>query len=54
MRLDFDDLGKPILKIDQNGVVIVIAFADIPLKENIKRTVLDFLTVAHEKRMSVK
>jgi len=53
MRLDYNALGKPMLKIEKEDVQIEISFADVPSKENVKQTILDLLTVAYEKRVTV-
>lgn len=51
MSLDYDALGKPILKIEKDDVQVVISFANATSKENLKQTVLDLLTMAYGKRI---
>ena len=53
MRLDYNALGKPMLKIEKEEVQIEVSFSEVPSKEDVKQTVLDLLTVAYEKRVTV-
>ena len=51
MELACDSLNRPILKAEQNGTVVVIAFSEESTKSSLKESILDLLTAAYEKRM---
>ena len=51
MELACDSFNRPILKAEQNGTVVVIAFSEEPAKTTLKENILDLLTAAYEKRM---
>lgn len=51
MELACDILNRPILKAEQNGIIVVIAFSEESTKSSLKESILDLLTAAYEKRM---
>lgn len=51
MTLTYNESGQPILKTEKDDVQVVISFADVSAKENLKQTMLDLLTMAYEKRI---
>ena len=50
MRLEYEN-GKPVLKCENNGVVLVIEFAENKPEENAKERILDILTAQYQNRV---
>ena len=51
MQFDYDKNEKPILRMEENGVIMTISFSEEPKNSNLKRTIIDLLTSVYGQKV---